>query len=123
MTEALLAVRVDRWLLAARVFKTRALAQRACTGGHVKINDQPVKPGHLVKRTDRIVVESPRGLRILVVRELASRRLGAPGAKELYEDQSPPPPPKEKIVAPRERGAGRPTKAERRAIDRLRGDG
>lgn len=115
------AVRVDRWLLAARLFKTRSLAQQACVGGKVKLNGQPAKPGHLVKVGDEVRAESARGLRVLIVRGVAEKRLSAPLAALLYEDHSPPPPPKEEIVAQRERGAGRPTKAERRALDRLRG--
>ncbi len=122
MAEELHVVRVDRWLLAARMFKTRTLAQQACIGGKVKVNGNAVKSGHLIKRGDQVVAESPRGHKILIVRDLAERRLGAPLAQALYEDESPPPPPKEELVAPRERGAGRPTKADRRALDRLRGD-
>lgn len=122
MPDELLTVRVDRWLLAARMFKTRSLAQEACGGGRVKVNGAAVKPGHLVKRGDEIVAESPRGHMILIVRDLADKRLSAPLARELYEDESPPPPEKAELIAPRERGAGRPTKAERRALDRLRGD-
>jgi ribosome-associated heat shock protein Hsp15 len=56
------------------------------------------------------------------VLKLAEKRLGAPEARLLYDDHSPPPPPKEESVAIRERGAGRPTKADRRAMDRLRRD-
>jgi ribosome-associated heat shock protein Hsp15 len=116
------AVRLDRWLVAARAFKTRSAASDACVGGKVKLNGQAVKPAHLVKRGDEICAESPRGTLIWIVLELAEKRLGAPRANELYEDRSPPPaPPEERLqVATRERGAGRPTKAERRATDRLR---
>jgi ribosome-associated heat shock protein Hsp15 len=121
--EPLLAVRLDRWLVAARAFKTRGLAQQACAGGRVKLNGNPVKSSHWVKCGDEVRAESARGPLVWIVRELAEKRLGAPAAKLLYEDRSPPPPPKEEAPpAPRERGAGRPTKAERRAIDRLRGD-
>ncbi len=115
------AVRLDRWLLAARLFKTRTMAQQACVGGKVKLNGQPAKPGHLVTVGDEVRAESPRGLRVLVVRDVAEKRLSAALAALLYEDHSPPPPAKEEILAPRERGAGRPTKADRRALDRLRG--
>jgi ribosome-associated heat shock protein Hsp15 len=64
---------------------------------------------------------APRGTVILIVKGLAEKRLSAPLAQLLYEDHSPPPPPKEERVAIRERGAGRPTKADRRATTRLRG--
>jgi ribosome-associated heat shock protein Hsp15 len=118
------AIRVDRWLVAARLYKTRGLAQAACTGGRVKVNDQSVKPSHLVKCGDEVRAESPAGLRIMVVKYLADRRLSAPLAQQLYDDRSPPRPPRdvEPNIAVRERGAGRPTKADRRALQRLRGD-
>jgi len=113
-------VRIDRWLCASRLYKTRSLAQQACTGGLVKLNDTPVRPSHPVRLGDEIRAEAPRGLVIWLVTALAEKRLSAPEAQKLYEDHSPPPPPREEVVAPRARGAGRPTKAERRATDRLR---
>lgn len=120
MPDPVLVVRIDRWLLAARLFKSRGLAQKACVGGLIKVNGGSVKPGHLLKRGDRVTAESPRGFKILLVRDLAEKRLSAPMAAALYDDESPPPPPKEEIIAPRDRGAGRPTKSDRRALDRLR---
>jgi ribosome-associated heat shock protein Hsp15 len=117
------ATRVDRWLTAARLYKTRAQAQTACTGGHVRVNGQPVKPSHLVKSGDEVRAEAPRGLVVLIVRHVAEKRLSTAMARELYEDRSPPPPPKEeRDFGLRERGAGRPTKADRRAVDKLKGD-
>lgn len=113
-------VRIDRWLAASRLYKTRSLAQQACTGGHVKVNGMPVRPSHAVRAGDEIRAEAPRGSVVWIVTALAEKRLSAPEAQKLYEDRSPPPPPREEVVAPRSRGAGRPTKAERRAIDRLR---
>jgi ribosome-associated heat shock protein Hsp15 len=121
MAESLLVVRADRWLVATRIYKTRSLAQLACVGGHIVVNGLVVKPSHNLKRGDEVRAESPRGPLVLIVRDLAEKRLGAAQAKELYEDNSPPPPPKEERVAVRERGAGRPTKADRRATERLRG--
>lgn len=117
------ATRIDRWLTAARLYKSRAESQAACTGGRVHINGQAVKASHLVKCGDEIHAEAPRGSVILIVRNLAEKRLSAELARQLYEDRSPPPPPKEDRahVAVRERGAGRPTKADRRALDRLKG--
>lgn len=120
----LAATRIDRWLTAARLYKTRGQAQTACTGGHVRVNGQPVKPSHLVKCGDEVRAESPRGPVIWIVRHLAEKRLSANLARELYEDRSPPPPPPEARVhfESRERGMGRPTKADRRAMDKLKGD-
>ena len=118
------AVRVDRWLTAARLYKTRGLAQSACIGGHVKINDQTAKPSQMVKCGDEIRAEAPSGLRVLVVKYLSDKRLSPPLARELYDDRSPPRAPRDVVpnLAVRERGAGRPTKADRRALERLRGD-
>lgn len=113
-------VRIDRWLCASRLYKTRSLSQQACTGGLVKLNGAPVRPSHPVRAGDEIRAEAPRGLVVWIVTGLAEKRLAAPEAQKLYEDHSPPPPPREEHVAPRERGAGRPTKAERRALDRFR---
>src|SRR6188768_3417693 len=113
--------RIDRWLAAARVFKSRSLAQEACEAGHVRINDAHAKPSQLVKIGDEVRAFSPRGPLVLLVKGLADKRLSAPLAQLLYDDHSPPPPAKEERGAVRERGAGRPTKADRRALSRLRG--
>lgn len=117
------AIRVDRWLVAARLYKTRGLAQSACVGGRVKVNDQSAKPSQMIKCGDEIRAEAPSGLRILTVKYLADKRLSAVLARELYDDRSPPKAPRdvEPNIAVRERGAGRPTKADRRALERLRG--
>jgi ribosome-associated heat shock protein Hsp15 len=115
-------VRLDRWLFAARIYKSRTLAQTACTGGHVRLNGAPVKPSHGVRVGDEVQADAPRGTVILEVRALVEKRVSPAAARELYVDHSPPPPPREPRVAPRARGAGRPTKADRRATERLRGD-
>jgi ribosome-associated heat shock protein Hsp15 len=114
-------IRIDRWLTATRVFKSRTLAQAACEAGHVRINDVHAKASHLVKIGDEVRAFAPRGTVVLIVKGLAEKRLSAALAQLLYDDHSPPPPPKEERVAVRERGAGRPTKADRRATSRLRG--
>lgn len=114
-------VRVDRWLCAARLFKSRTQAHDACAGGKVRVNDAGAKPHQLVAVGDEIHAWAPSGLRVVRVLDLAERRLSAPLARALYEDHSPPPPPREERVAPRVRGAGRPTKRERRETQRLRG--
>ncbi len=114
-------VRVDKWLTAARIYKSRSDAQDAVKGGHVEVNDATAQPSTPVKPGDRIEARAPRGHVVLVVTALAEKRLSPPLARALYEDHSPPPPPREERVAVRERGAGRPTKADRRALRRLRG--
>jgi ribosome-associated heat shock protein Hsp15 len=115
-------VRIDQWLSASRLFKSRTLARDACAGGHVKINGASVKPSHPVAVGDEVRAFAPRGPVVVKVLGLAEKRLSPPLARLLYEDHSPPPPPKDEWAAPRrERGAGRPTKADRRALARLRG--
>ena len=118
-------VRIDKWLWAARFFKTRALAQKACAGGHVKVGGRNAKPAHPLRIGDEVQAMAPRGPVVAVVLALAEKRLSAPLAAELYEDHSPPPPPAEfragNPEVARARGAGRPTKEDRRALRRLRG--
>lgn len=88
----------------------------------MKINDATVKASHDVKVGDEVRANAPRGLVILKVLALASKRLSPTLARALYEDHSPPPPPREQWMPQRERGAGRPTKADRRALQRMRGE-
>jgi ribosome-associated heat shock protein Hsp15 len=114
-------VRIDRWLCAARIFRSRSLATAACGAGHVSCNDANVKPPHPVRPGDRIEVRRTESLRRLEVLALADKRLSAARARELYEDHSPPPPPREERPLLPERGAGRPTKRDRRTLRRLRG--
>ena len=115
-------LRVDRWLCAARIFKSRSLAQKACNAGHVRINDRPVRASHALRAGDEVWADAPRGLVVLLVLALADKRQSPAKARELYEDRSPPPVPREPSPALRARGSGRPTKADRRALARLRGE-
>jgi ribosome-associated heat shock protein Hsp15 len=117
-------IRADKWLWAARVFKTRSLAAKACDGGKVDINAEAAKPAKLVRAGDRVEVTLPRGRRrILKVTAIGDRRGSAEIARALYEDLTPPEPPRLRQAPPpfRAPGTGRPTKRERRDIDRLRG--
>jgi ribosome-associated heat shock protein Hsp15 len=115
--------RVDTWIWAVRLAKSRSAASTACKGGHVKVNGARVKPAHTVRPDDQIQVRQGDRERIVVVAKIITKRVGAPVAVECYVDHSPPPPPRERAapVAVRERGAGRPTKRDRRAIERLLG--
>ncbi len=115
-------VRVDRWLCAARIFKSRTQATEACVGGRVRLNGGRIKPHQPVRIGDEVLVQKARALRILEVSALAEKRLSATQARELYQDHSPPPPPREAPVARRERGAGRPTKRDLRKLRKLRGE-
>ena len=116
-------LRIDKWLWAARVFKTRTLAATACAGGKVDVNEQSVKPAKIVQVGDLVKVTIGTMRRVLRVRALSERRGPAPEARALYDDLTPPAPPRIRAlpIGAREVGAGRPTKRERRAIDRLRG--
>lgn len=114
-------VRLDKWLIAARLYKTRPLAQEACDGGHVTVNDRAAAPSRAVKSGDIVVALTHAGKRILRITGVEDKRGPAAHARTLYDDLTPPAPPAEEPVALRERGAGRPTKRDRRLLDRTRG--
>jgi len=116
-------VRVDAYVWAIRLFSTRSAATAACKAGHIKVNDASAKPAQVVRIGDRVRALTPGGERIVVVTGLITKRTSAPLAALHFDDQTPPPPPKEERPATvlRERGAGRPTKRDRRLIERLRG--
>ena len=121
--EALTSARVDSWTWAVRMFRTRSLATAACRAGHVRVNGERAKSAQPVRIGDEVRVRSAGFDRILVVSRIVTKRVGASVAAECFVDQTPPPPPREEVaLAPvRERGAGRPTKRERRDIEKLRG--
>ena len=114
-------VRLDRWLVASRMFKTRPLAQEACSAGHVKVNGHSAESAKGLKVGDEVDALAPGGRRVWRVLGLAVKRGPAAVARTLYEDHTPPPPPPTGPVALRERGAGRPTKRQGRDIRRLKG--
>jgi ribosome-associated heat shock protein Hsp15 len=117
-------MRLDKWLWAARFYKSRSLAQAACDGGKIDVNAQAAKPSRVIRPGDRIQLTVGEWRREIVVKALTERRGPSAGARELYDDLSPPPPPralrppKAVVRAP---GLGRPTKRERRLHDRIRG--
>jgi ribosome-associated heat shock protein Hsp15 len=115
--------RVDSWIWSVRLAKTRSAASGACRAGHVRVNGLRVKPAHSVRAGDEVRLRQDGRERVVVVVRVIAKRAGAPVAAECYIDHSPPPPPREATVtvAARERGAGRPTKRERRSIDKLLG--
>lgn len=116
-------VRIDVWVWAVRIFKTRSDAAAAVRAGHVKLNGVAVKPAQQVVPGDRVRVWVNHRELQLEVTATVRKRVGAPVARTCYVDHSPPPPPKEIMASlpRRDRGAGRPTKRERRELDRLRG--
>ena len=113
-------VRIDAWLWAVRIYKTRSAATTACRAGHVRVGGEKAKAAQAVRIGDEIRVRIAGFDRILVVRQLLTKRVGAPVAALAAEDRTPPREPVAQLAV-RDRGAGRPTKRERRDIDRLRG--
>jgi len=113
--------RVDRWLWAVRLCRTRGDATDACRGGHVRVNGVAAKAASPVRVGDRVVARVGGRERVVEVVRIIEKRVGAAIAADCLVDHSPPPPPKEAVpVFDRDRGAGRPTKRDRRDLDRLR---
>ena len=122
-TNAPATTRLDVWLWSVRLFKTRSLATQACRAGHVRLNGAPVKAAQAVRVGDRVSVKRPGWQQEFEVRRLILKRVGAPMAAECYIDHSPPRPAELSVpVARRDRGAGRPTKKDRRELEKLRGE-
>jgi ribosome-associated heat shock protein Hsp15 len=112
--------RVDVWLWAVRIYKTRSAATAGCRGGHVRVNRGAAKASTQVKIGDRVEAFVERE-RILEVSAVIDKRVGAAVAAKCLVDHSPPAPVKKRQprVAVRERGTGRPTKRERRDLERF----
>ncbi len=112
--------RIDRWLCAVRLAKTRPLATQLCEGGHVLVNGSPAKPSTKVRPGDRVEGLIAGRERIVEVVRAIESRVGAPVAATSYVDHSPPVVqelrPGIKVI----RGEGRPSKRLRRELDRLR---
>ena len=121
-------VRMDKWLWAARLFKTRSLAADAIKGGKVKVDGNPVKPSREVKEGDVIQVQIDQLHKVVQVKAVIKNRVSAKQVPEVYTDLTP----KEEYeriefmhaykAEWRDRGAGRPTKTERRMIERMKDD-
>jgi len=126
-----MSIRIDQWLWAARLYKTRSLANQACRGGKVQINGGAVKPARPLRIGEVVCVKQPPIVRQYRVKELASKRVSAVLARGLVEEITPEAElqmlerarrdPLSLIFASRERGSGRPTKKERRRLDSLQG--
>lgn len=121
-------LRIDKWLWHARFFKSRSLANAMVAAGRLRVNSQPIsKPHHQVRPGDVLTFPQARRIRVIEVAAIGTRRGPASEAQTLYTDLAPPEPRKKRDAvieakpAERERGAGRPTKKERRETDRLRG--
>ena len=113
--------RIDRWLCAVRLVKTRPIATQLCDGGHVRVNGNSAKPATKVRQGDVVHALIAERERIVEVVRPIENRVGAPAAAECYIDNSPPPVIRE--IAPgikAVRGQGRPSKHLRRELDRMR---
>jgi ribosome-associated heat shock protein Hsp15 len=124
-----MATRIDQWLWAARLFKTRSLANQACRGGRVQVAANAVKPSHPVRVGEIVAIKQPPILRQYLVRDLAVKRVSAALARELVEEVTPAADleklalarrdPLGLVFAARDRGSGRPTKKERRSLEEM----
>jgi ribosome-associated heat shock protein Hsp15 len=121
--DAVSSARVDSWVWAVRLAKTRSAATAACKAGHVQVNGERAKPAQPLRVGDEVRLRGTDVERTVTVARLVNKRVGAVIAAECFVDLTPPPPRKEEIPATvlRDRGAGRPTKRERRDLERLRG--
>lgn len=122
-------LRIDKYLWAIRIFKTRNLATEACKMRRIKMDGQSLKPAHCVKIGECYAIQKGNERKIVKVTGLLEKRGDAPTAQQHYEDLTPI---EDKTILPsvfsvpvlkRDRGTGRPTKRERRDIDKLRGEG
>ncbi len=119
-------VRADKWLWATRFFKTRGLAADACATGKVKRGAHPLKASSMIHPGDLLEIPFPEGpgVRTIFVKAVISLRVGAPEAQSCYEERTPEAVfvhLKEWQTAKREAAKGRPTKRDRREIDKIHG--
>jgi len=123
-------IRLDKWLKISRLFKTRALATRACDDGKVKVNDQKSKPARMIKVGDKITIKRKSKYRALDVLEIVHKSISNKDAKLLYHENIPEISEKSKELYEllqdwdkegKRKYKGRPTKKERRNIEKLRG--
>lgn len=118
-------VRIDKWLWAVRIFKTRSQAAEACGKGHISVGDAHVKASREVKVGDTVKVRVPPIDREYLVKQVTDKRMSAQLAVDFVEETTP----QEKLdilrgtsmqFENRDRGTGRPTKRDRRMIDKLK---
>ena len=118
---AVASVRADKWLWAARCFKTRSQSTDACSAGHLKLNDRTASASSQVKVGDMVDIKTHGGQRVLKVIALGERRGSAEMAAKLFEDHTPPPPPKPTMQERWNDGGARADRRQRRAIRKNKG--
>ncbi|MEO0486871.1 MAG: RNA-binding S4 domain-containing protein [Pseudomonadota bacterium] len=115
-------IRVDKWLWHARFFKTRSLATKLVSEGKLRVNATPIsKPARAVGAGDVLTFPKEDDVRVIKILAIGERRGPAPEAQTLYEDLAPPAPKERRVLNPGHDSAGRPTKRDRRARERLEG--
>lgn len=124
-----MSIRIDQWLWAARLYKTRSLANQACRGGKVQVEGAAVKPARPLRENEVVEIKQPPILRQYRVKNLAAKRVSAALARELVEEITPAAEleklalarrdPLGLVFASRDRGSGRPTKKERRELEKF----
>jgi len=122
-----MSIRIDQWLWAARLFKTRSLANQACRGGKVQIAGTAAKPARPLRENEVVEIKQPPIIRLYLVKGLAAKRVSAALARELVEEITPASEleklalarhdPLGLVFAARDRGSGRPTKKDRRDLE------
>ena len=117
------ATRIDRWLCAVRLVKTRPLASQLCEGGHVRVNGSSAKPSTKVRPGDRVEARVADRERVVEVVRPIESRVGAAVAETCYVDHSPPVVPEARPAFVPIRGEGRPNKHQRRDFERMRRGG
>lgn len=118
-------MRIDVWLWCIRAYRTRSKSTTACKASHIRINGQVIKPASPVRVGDEVTIEYPRLKRNLKVEALLPKRLGAPMAIRHYSDLTPESEYENlrtqtlaQSIIKRDRGAGRPTKKDRRELEK-----
>lgn len=124
-----MSIRIDQWLWAARLYKTRSLANQACRGGKVQVEGAAVKPARPLRENEVVEIKQPPILRQYRVKNLAAKRVSAALARELVEEITSAAEleklalarrdPLGLVFASRDRGSGRPTKKERRELEKF----
>jgi ribosome-associated heat shock protein Hsp15 len=120
-------IRIDKWLWLVRLFKTRSQATDACRKGKVMIKNLPVKPSHIVRLNEIVILKHPTAIFSYLIKGIPVRRLPAKEVPSYYENITPQSELDKLFQADtffikRDKGTGRPTKKERRILDRLRGE-
>ncbi|MEZ5006846.1 MAG: RNA-binding S4 domain-containing protein [Chitinophagales bacterium] len=119
--------RIDKWLWSVRIYKSRSVATEACKSGRVKVDAKSVKPSYTIEEGQTVTVNKKEKKWVVKCLNAIEKRVSAEIAQTCYEDFSPPEQPSNKLGAffyttseMRDKGVGRPTKRERRVLDKFK---